>query len=117
MSDDDVSDLAQNFKPNKAVEKLISMPPALLEAIVNDPKEMAKLARAWTAHGMHQVAANLHLYSPAQKMQFLELASRIGDLHPQKQAVLANQGAGFAVNIVLSQAPDSIRVEKTVEAA
>lgn len=102
--DDDISDLINKQQPSKAVEKLISMPPALLESIIEDPKEMERLSRAWFGHGAHQVAMNFHNLTPAQKLQFLELLSRVGNVLPQKQAAPTGEGGGFSLTINLPTA-------------
>lgn len=79
------------------------LPPALIEAIHDDPAEMTPLARVYAAHVLHEMFKESVTYTPSQKRDFLDLCTRLGDLDPKKRADDQAQTGGVVISINIPQ--------------
>lgn len=79
------------------------LPPALLEAIHEDPAKMAPMARKFAAEVLFDMFQESPSYTPAQKRDFVDICARLGDLDPKKRADNAEVGSKFSVTINIPQ--------------
>ncbi len=75
------------------------LPPALVEAIHDSPTAMPPLARFYTATVLHEMFKESVTYTPAQKRDFVDLCSKLGDLDAKKRADDAAAGGGVSITI------------------
>jgi hypothetical protein len=80
------------------------LPPALVEAIRDDPNMMQPVARVYAATVMHEMFKESKGYTPAQKKDFVELCAKVGDLQPKKD-VAQNTGPAFSIQINIPGQP------------
>ncbi len=84
---------------NPAVAKHTAMPPALIEAIQEDPALIQPIARAMGAINLNNLFVKVTHpdASITQQMEFQRLVNKLGRLEPE--ATVAAPGAGFSITI------------------
>ena len=89
---------------NPAIERQTALPPALLEALESDPDAMTPHYRkmvAIQAYRLHKLAGSPSM-PIGQRVQVLELFSKLAGVDKKGQAAQAASGPAFSVQIVFS---------------
>lgn len=81
------------------------LPPALLDAIHDDPTMIQPMARVYLATVMHESFKESSGYTPAQKLAFAEFCNRVGISEPRKSQEVVATGPTFSVSISIPGLP------------
>lgn len=91
---------------NPAVAQQLPISPAALEALEKDASLITAQARKMffiQAHKVHQLMAGANV-PMGQRLQFMEVLAKAGDVYPKATAVQAGAGGpAFSINIVLNK--------------
>lgn len=108
--------MTEETNPN--VDKLIRVPPALLEAVAEDPAAAQPVFRAKAVLMAHELFMRRDTMSTVQQIGLMENFAKLGNLTPKVALADGNSGAGFSINIVLpghEGKSKSIVIEPTIE--
>lgn len=101
---------------NPAVAAQTRIPPAMLEAVAKDPRQLTELSRKLLLVRIDKIHRLLNKpEAPASaQMQFAEFLAKVGDVIPKASAG-GNAGPGFYVNFIVKK-PEELPKVEVVEA-
>lgn len=86
---------------NPAVAKHVQVPPALLEAVAEDPSAAQPVFRVKTLLLAHELYQKRHTMTAQQQMALMESLAKMGNINPKENTAARSGGPGVSINIVL----------------
>jgi hypothetical protein len=96
--------------PQDAISRHLSLPPAMLEAIGEDPEVLVNLSRVQLALVNDRMVKKLMATPDPSPNQFTAVSEQLRKTATMTGASVDTKGTGFSVNIVINQSPSPARV-------
>lgn len=113
-------DTALAFNPTLAVPRNDNrgkdLPPALVEAIRDDPAMIGPMARVYGATVLHDMFVLSKTFTPAQQKDFVDLCAKLGDMVPKQKVDAQAAGAQFSIQINIPAVEDNPATSRVIEA-
>lgn len=90
---------------NPAIAKHFDIPPALVEAIHDDPAAFAPAARVMALQTIHEMYVDRDVLTPTQKKDFAELLLKAGKIDGRGQEVSGAGQERFHITFNIPSAP------------